>query len=176
MLEPTESISVSSDTAGNTYSLTAVGAISGNDEAPKVPRRGPKKIAPPVAATDTTKSKRRKFSLAEKQRILRLADACQSDQELGALLRREGIYRVTLQRFASERNQSKLASDDSSKSNDAELALAAANRRNAALERELERINRKLEKAEIVIDFQKKLSQLLGLEMPEAPPSQNETL
>ncbi len=170
MLEPTERVSVSPDTVADASSLKAFDAVSGDDEAPKVPRRGPKKIAPPVAPSDTSKAKRRKFSLAEKQRILRLADECQSDQELAALLRREGIYRVTLQRFVAERSQAKLTSDTARLGTSHGQALAAANRRNTALEREIERLKRKLEKAEIVIDFQKKLSHVLGLDEEEIPP------
>ena len=40
-------------------------------------------------------------------------------------------------------------------------------RENARLKRENEKLMAKLEKAEIIIDVQKKLSKLLGLSLPE---------
>ena len=47
-----------------------------------------------VVSEISSKPKRRRFSLAEKARIVREADACESDT-VGAFLRREGIYLET---------------------------------------------------------------------------------
>lgn len=149
------------NTADNIYSLTSTDAVAGSDEAP-------------VARTNASAAKRHKFSVAEKQRILRLADGCTNDEELKALLRREGIYRVTLQRFIAERNQGDLGADSSRQTDSCAVAVAAINKRNAALEREISRMKRQLEKAEIVIDFQKKVGQALGLTEGDMAPPENE--
>ena len=144
----------------------ALGRFSGRDEEPEATRSG-QKNADPIAPTDTSKATRRQFTLADKQRILRLADACSDQQQIGALLRREGMYQCTLQRFIAERDGARLASDGilkSHKSNGIQDA-AALKIKVAALERQNASLTTKLRKAEIVIDFQKKLSQLLSLEM-----------
>src|SRR5689334_10624064 len=56
-----------------------------------------------VEAHQVTKATRRRYSKAEKLRILRLADACTERGQLGALLRREGIYHSTLRDFQQQR-------------------------------------------------------------------------
>ncbi len=138
----------------------------GRDEEPEATRIARKNAADPVAPTDTTKRSRRRFSLKDKERILRLADSCSDEKQIGALLRREGIYKCTLQRFISERESSTLVADVvSPKKSVSERETEAFQRRIAQLERQNASLNAKLQKAEIVIDFQKKLSQLLALDM-----------
>ena len=60
---------------------------------------------PEVAAT----AKRRQFSAAEKRRILGAADRCTKPGELGALLRREGIYSSMLATWRKQRAQAEAA-------------------------------------------------------------------
>jgi|HubBroStandDraft_4_1064222.scaffolds.fasta_scaffold84336_2 transposase len=146
--------------------------FSGRDEEPEATRNGRKNSAEPVAATDTAKRSRRRFTLKDKERILRLADACANQEQVGALLRREGIYKCTLQRFISEREGAPLTADVvRPRKSIGEQEAEALQRRIALLERQNASLNTKLQKAEIVIDFQKKLSQLLGLEMQDPEPS-----
>ena len=143
----------------------AADRFSGRDEEPEATRIG-QKSADPIAPTETSKATRRQFTLEDKRRILRLADACTDQQQVGALLRREGMYQCTLQRFISERDGARLASDGilkSHKSNGIQDA-AALKIKVAELERQNASLTAKLRKAEIVMDFQKKLSQLLSLE------------
>src|SRR5882724_13475049 len=52
-----------------------------------------------VEPNQITKTRRHRYSRDEKLRILRLADACKERGQLGALLRREGIYYSTLRDF-----------------------------------------------------------------------------
>jgi hypothetical protein len=145
--------------------------FSGPDEEPEATRNGRKNVAEPVAPTDTMKRSRRRFTLKDKERILRLADACADQDQVGALLRREGIYRCTLQRFLSEREGAILGADVvRSRKSIGEQETEAFQRKIALLERQNASLNTKLQKAEIVIDFQKKLSQLLGLEMQDPEP------
>ena len=120
---------------------------------------------PEVAAT----AKRRQFSSHEKRRILAAADRCTEVGEIGALLRREGIYSSQLatwrkQRAATER--AGLAPQKRGRKADPTLAEA---RRAATLTKENERLRRKLATAQTIIDVQKKLCTLLGLPTAEDP-------
>ena len=57
----------------------------------------------------TTTAKRRRFTAAEKLRVLKEADGCRKPGELGALLRREGLYSSHLSAWRQARNRSELA-------------------------------------------------------------------
>lgn len=54
------------------------------------------------------KAKRKRFTAAEKLRILREVDACQGSGEVGALLRREGIYSSYLTTWRRQRERGEL--------------------------------------------------------------------
>ncbi len=105
-------------------------------------------------------AKRRQFSATYKLRIVEEADRCQESGEVGALLRREGLYSSNLSRWRQEREQGQLQALDSSKRG----RKATAERTEIKqLQQENERLQTQLEQAELVIEVQKKLSQLLGL-------------
>jgi transposase-like protein len=107
------------------------------------------------------RAKRRTYTAAEKSRILREADRC-AKGELGALLRREGLYSSHLTKWRRERDQG-LTPRKRGPHVDAHA------REVATLEREKAHLVAKLAKAELIIDAQKKLLQVLGLPEPEAP-------
>lgn len=116
---------------------------------------------PEVAA----KPKRRRFSAAEKKRILAEADACSAPGELGALLRREGLYssHLTAWRKQVARNggaQAKRGRKPDDAETKAAKALAEENRQ---LRREKAKLERRLKRAELMLDIQKKASELLGI-------------
>lgn len=120
---------------------------------------------PEVAAI----AQRRQFPIGEKQRILAAADQCKKPGEIGALLRKEGIYSSHLanwrkQRAAAERE----ALTPKKRGCKPDLALAEK-RRFDLLERECDRLRRELAKSNLIIDVQKKVSSLLGLLKDEAP-------
>jgi transposase len=103
---------------------------------------------------------RRQFSASEKRMLLSEADRCKERGELGAFLRRKHIYSSML---SSWRKQ--LGAADSA-------ALApqrrgpkpdAAARQIKHLNRDIARLRQKLERAELIIDAQKKLCVALGL-------------
>ncbi|MDB5921040.1 MAG: family transposase [Massilia sp.] len=108
-------------------------------------------------------AKRRSFSKAEKLRILAAADACVAPGDIGALLRREGIYSSHL---ATWRKQRQLAGDAQlveGKRGPKVKPGAAQDRLVLQLQTEVDRLRNKLAKADLIIDVQKKLSILLGL-------------
>jgi transposase len=108
------------------------------------------------------RARRRQFSAAYKLRILQEADGCRARGEIGALLRREGLYSSHLSTWRKQRAVGELT--DKQRGRKGDPAAAEVKR----LRRENERLRKELEKAELIIDVQKKLSQVLGLTMPDA--------
>ena len=121
--------------------------------------------SPEVAAT----AKRRQFSASQRHRILAAADRCSRIGEIGALLRREGIYSSQLATWRKQRvaiEHAALAPQKRGRKADPAIAEA---RRVAELTREIEGLRRKLAQAHTIIDVQKKLCTLLGLPTAEEP-------
>src|SRR6266478_3221288 len=107
---------------------------------------------PEVAAT----AKRRQFSSAEKRRILSAADHCKKPGELGALLRKEGIYSSMLANWRKQRTRGDIAVATPKRGRKPDPTLATV-RRNQQLERENDRLRRRLAQAQEIIEVQKKL-------------------
>ena len=111
------------------------------------------------------KAERRRFTAEYKLRVLEEADACHQPGEVGALLRREGLYSSHLTTWRQQRDRGALQG----------LAPAKRGRKSdpqaaeiARLKRENEQLRAKLERAELIIDVQKKVSQMLGLPATES--------
>ena len=110
---------------------------------------GPEVIDPAVVP----KAPRRRFGAEFKLRVLREADACSEPGQIGALLRREGLYASHLTEWRRQRETGALG------------ALAPKKRgpkpspeaRVTELERENARLAARLAQAEAIIDAQKKL-------------------
>ena len=107
----------------------------------------------------TQRATRRRFTAADKLRILAEADACKQSGQLGALLRREGLYSSTLTSFRKQRDEGKLGRD---------LNLVRQQRRDkeAARQRDARKIahlQAENHKLKILIDLQKKVAELLSL-------------
>ena len=124
----------------------------------------------PAGASGEVRAKRRHFSAAEKLRLLREAERCPPG-ELGALLRREGIYSSHLTHWRRERERGLKPQKRGPK-------VDAHAQRLAQLERENAHLQAQLGKAELIIDAHtcpggrcqgKKLLQVLGLPEPELP-------
>jgi transposase-like protein len=114
-------------------------------------------------------AKRRTFSKAEKLRILAAADACVAPGEIGALLRQEGIYSSHLATWRKQRQSSGETGALARKRGPKTDSAAAQERRVLELEKQVERLQAKLVKADLIIDVQKKLSILLGLSTDDTP-------
>ena len=107
------------------------------------------------------KASRRRFTAEYKRRISLEAERCTQPGEIGALLRREGLYSSVVQRWRRQLREESLSS--SKKSNG---APSAANE-NASLKRENERLKERLRQAELIIDVQKKVSEMMQTRSPE---------
>lgn len=113
-----------------------------------------------------SKARRRRFTAEYKLRILREAERCTSSGAIGALLRREGLYSSHL---TSWRKQQAKALQPRRRGRKPQANPLRA--RVAQLERENARLQRELEKAEIIIDVQKKVAKLLGKDGPSGSSS-----
>jgi transposase-like protein len=115
------------------------------------------------------RAKRRQFSAKYKLRILTEADQCTQRGEIGALLRREGLYSSHLTTWRKQRDRGQLEGLTPKKRGRKPDPQATEL---ARLQRENERLKARLEQAETIIEVQKKLSQMLGL--PPAERDENE--
>ena len=119
------------------------------------------------------KAVRRRFTAEYKIRILALADACTEPGSLGALLRREGLYASNLNTWRHQRERGVLSALTPKKRGRKETVRDPLVAENEKLRRENERITKRLRQAEIIIDVQKKVSQILGIQL--ATPEEGET-
>ena len=106
---------------------------------------------------------RRRFTVEYKLRILAEADACSEPGMLGELLRREGLYSSHLSTWRRQRDEGALAGltpKRRGRKAKPKNPLADENRR---LERENERLKEQLRQAELIIDVQKKVSEMLNI-------------
>jgi len=127
-------------------------------------------MANPMEIRETevmAKAKRRRFTAEYKRRILQEADKARSTGEIGALLRREGLYSSHLTTWRAARKRGELGGLAAKQRGPKPKPHDERDQRIAELERELTRVRRNLERAEAVIEVQKKLSILLGVELAE---------
>ena len=124
---------------------------------------------PEVVAT----AKRRQFSAEKKRRILAEADACTKPGELGALMRREGIYSSMLATWRKQRDRATQTALEPQQRGRKPDPTRADRIRMEKLARENARLQRELTQARLIIDVQKKVSALLGIPM-EAEPTDEE--
>lgn len=113
------------------------------------------------------KAQRRRFSAKYKLRILAEADECTRPGELGALLRREGLYSSTVRRWRLRREEGVLGGLSPKKRGPKPDPDATLKRELAKKEKRIEQLEKKLRKAEMIIDVQKKVSALLGVTLDE---------
>jgi len=106
-------------------------------------------------------AKRRRFSAEYKARIVAEADACKESGQIGALLRREGLYSSHLAEWRHQNEQGRLGRRRGPKPADP-MELE-----NVHLKKENAKLQQRLAQAELVIDVQKKLSELLGIKLAD---------
>jgi transposase len=107
---------------------------------------------------------RRQYTTEYKQRILDEIDRATEPGEIGAILRREGLYSQIISKWHQQCARGGLESLAPQKRGPKAAPEAVEL---ARLKRENERLRRKLEKAELIIEVQKKVSQILGLDESE---------
>lgn len=106
---------------------------------------------------------RRTFTAEFKRRVVEEAEACHEPGEVGALLRRHGLYSSHLVTWRRQWKAGALAGLTLRKRGRKAQATTALAAKVAKLEREKARLEQRLQQAETIIAFQKKVSDLLGI-------------
>jgi transposase-like protein len=109
---------------------------------------------------------RRRFTADYKLRLLREADACRQPGQLGALLRREGLYASHLTTWRRQRDAGALAALRPKRRGRKVQSVNPLAAETERLRRENQRLAARLRQAETIIDVQKKVSEMLGLTLP----------
>ena len=104
----------------------------------------------------TARHARRRFTTQYKLEILRKADACTEPGAVGALLRKEGLYSSLLTMWRRQQQAGLAPKKRGRKAHRVDPKMKK-------LEHENRMLQRRLRKAEAIIDFQKKVHELLGI-------------
>ncbi len=113
----------------------------------------------------TAKPTRRRYTADYKHRILREAVACTRPGELGALLRREGLYSSNLTVWRKQRERREIEGLSQKKRGPSSKEKNPLAAKVATLERENRRLRARSERAEGLVELQKKVSEILGIEL-----------
>lgn len=135
--------------------VNEINGVSKIDQSNSKPQRPKTEVTP--------RAKRRSFSAAYKLRILEEADQCTEPGETGALLRREGLYSSSLTQWRRQREQGQLRGLEARKRGRKTSERDEVAEELKRLRRENAQLEERLDKAETIIEVQKKLSALLGL-------------
>ena len=110
---------------------------------------------------------RRRFTTAYKLEMLRKADACTRHGEIGALLRKEGLYASHLITWRQQRERGLTPKKRGRKAVPVDPQLKK-------LEQENRRLTTRLQKAEALLDFQKKVAALLQIPLKPMPSDEDD--
>ena len=114
----------------------------------------------------SAKARRRRFTAKEKLRVLKMAEACTRVGELGAMLRREGIYSSSLAGWRRARDAGELSALGPKKRGPKPVVADARDKQIAELQRAVARAEARARQAEGLVALQKKVADLLGIQLP----------
>ena len=127
------------------------------------PGSAPPPIRPGSDSEVVPRARRRSFTNADKRRILQAADACTIPGEVGALMRREGVYSSSLSTWRRQREAADLAALAPQKRGPKADPSRVESQLVAQLTRQRDHLRVELDKAHLVIEVQKKVTALLDL-------------
>ncbi len=175
---PTRPAMVPTTAAGSSPRSTTASSTEPMNDSPLV---GTVSGSPIVAVTTVSDTRpdpqvlerpvRRSFDRDYKLRILQEADACTEAGQIGALLRREGLYSSHLTAWRHQRTAGVLAGLEPKRRGRKARAVDPLAEENQRLRRENERLTTRLKQAETIIEVQKKVAEILG--NPLSPPKNN---
>lgn len=114
------------------------------------------------------KAQRRRFTGDYKRRILREADNCKKQGELGALLRREGLYSSLLATWRRQAERAGSISLDAKQRGPIAKAVDPLARKMVEQQREMTSWKKRAIRAEAMVELQKKVSEILGIALPSS--------
>jgi transposase len=114
---------------------------------------------------------RRRFTAAFKLQMLEAAAQCTKPGELGALLRREGLYSSHLVAWRAAATSGKLVAGEARRRGPKPRPSDPSVKRIALLERQLKHATARAERLALIVELQKKVAQLLGLALPASDDS-----
>ena len=120
----------------------------------------------------TGKAARRRFTAKYKLSILQQIDACTRPGSKGALLRREGLYSSNLNAWRRQRDEGTLEALAPKQRGRKAAPADPVALENDRLRKENVRLAKRLQQAELIIDVQKKISQILGITLDTPPESE----
>ena len=109
---------------------------------------------------------RRRFTAEYKLGVLRQADACRGRGELGMLLRREGLYSSHLTQWRKQRERGER--QGLSRKRGPSPQRHPLTDKVKVLERDNARLKLRAERAEGLVELQKKVSEILGIELKQS--------
>ena len=127
------------------------------------PESAPPATPPGSDSEVVPRARRRRFTNADKRRILQAADRCTKPGEVGALMRREGVYSSSLSTWRRQRETADLAALAPQKRGPKADPARVDAQHIAQLTRERDQLRVELNKAQLVIEVQKKVTALLNL-------------
>jgi len=133
------------------HGATGIGAFLGGQDSipdPEVPEKKP----------------RRRFTAAYKLRILQEIDNCTESGGIGMILRREGLYSSNLANWRRARDRGLLSAMSPQKRGRKPKEKNPLTAEVAKLQKEKQKLEHKLKRAELIIEAQKKISQILGIQ------------
>jgi transposase-like protein len=113
------------------------------------------------------KARRRRFTAEYKQKVLQEAERSRKAGEIGALLRREGLYSSHLTAWRAARASGERAGLEAKRRGTKPRVRDGQAQRVAELEREVTRWKGRAERAEFLVELQKKVASILGIELDE---------
>lgn len=113
------------------------------------------------------KAKRRRFTAQDKLRVLEEVDAATESGAVGAILRREGLYSSHLAEWRRARAAGELEGLAPKKRGPKPVPANPLAKENAELKRALEKAELRAKRAEALVELQKKVSELLGIQLPK---------
>jgi len=113
------------------------------------------------------KARRRAFTVEYKRKIVKEAESCKGLGEIGALLRREGLFSSHLTTWRQARDRGELAPGAATKKRGPKAApVDPRDKKIAELERQIAKVTTRAERAEAIAEIQKKLAALFGRPFP----------
>lgn len=157
----------------NSESKVTMNAVNGGPGVPAsqgarratedAPGSAPSQFPPGSDSEVVPRARRRTFTNADKRRILQAADLCTKPGEVGALMRREGVYSSSLSTWRRQREVADLAALGPQKRGPKVDPARVDALQIAQLTRERDKLRVELGKSQLVIEVQKKVTALLDL-------------